>query len=122
MNKKQINELLEACKIETIDLSDKEKEVMAEAIKQEFIPDPEINFNDAKFALSEEDENQLVDIIGYRCSWKTKARIRRRLENSDVLPFASIFNRLVRKGDEWRYQAGQSYTDEIRTIREIILD
>ena len=38
------------------------------------------------------------------------------------MPTYGILERLTKEGEDWSYRAGQSYPDEIRTIREIILE
>lgn len=80
-------------------------------------------FNDLKMMLSEADVDGIIEIIGHRCRVKTCMRLRSILTYSpSLIPSYGILDRLTR--DErgvWSYCAGQSYPDEIRTLREIIL-
>ena len=59
-------------------------------------------FNDLKTKLTEQDIEQIVAIVGNRCSQKTKVRIR------SILTYGPS-------------TAGQSYVDEIRTVRNCIV-
>lgn len=82
----------------------------------------QINFNDHKLNLTEDDIDQLVIIITYRCSEKTKRRVRSILSyNPSLIPIAGILNRLIKEDGHWEYCAGQSYPDEVRLVRELIL-
>jgi hypothetical protein len=82
----------------------------------------QLNFNNQKTSLSETDIDQLVSIIGERCRLKTVQRLRSILTYSaSSLRSYGIFDRLIKDKDRWEYVAGQSYTDEIRTVRELIL-
>jgi len=82
----------------------------------------QINFNDYKTQLTENDIDQIVAIVGYHCRLKTLQRLRSVLtyHPSSVGHFG-ILGRLIKEGDKWGYVAGQSYPDEIRTVRECIL-
>ncbi len=89
------------------------------------------SFNNLKTNLTEEDIAQILSLVGNRCRLKTKMRLRSILTYSArSLPFFGIYERLAREeyadssGNSvyaWSYTAGQSYTDEIRTLRECIL-
>ena len=85
-----------------------------------------LNFNTEKLKLNDSDIDQLVDIIGSRCQYRTKARLRSILTYPsgvlNIMPTYGILERLTKEGEDWSYRAGQSYPDEIRTIREIILE
>jgi hypothetical protein len=81
----------------------------------------QVNFNNIK-ELTENDIDQLVNILGYRCRVKTCIRLRSVLTYSKSrIRSYGILDRLIKENGEWHYCAGQSYPDEIRTIREIIL-
>ena len=82
----------------------------------------QVNFNDLKHKLTNLDVDQLVILIGHGCRHKTKVRIRSILTYGwgSVGSFG-IYNRLIKEGGKWDYIAGQSYSDEIRTLRDCIL-
>lgn len=80
------------------------------------------SFNDLKTQLSEQDVDQIIEIIGHRCRIKTCNRLRSILTYSpSLVPTYGILERLTKENGGWSYCAGQSYPDEIRTLREIIL-
>lgn len=80
------------------------------------------SFNDLKNQLSEQDIDQIIEIVGYRCRVKTCNRIRSILTYSpSLIPTYGILERLTKENGGWSYCAGQSYPDEIKTLREIIL-
>lgn len=81
------------------------------------------NFNTLKDTLTDSDIDSILSVIGHRCRIKTWNRLRSILTyGKHIIKPYGILNRLYKndKG-EWHYCAGQSYTDEIRTVREIIL-
>jgi hypothetical protein len=79
-------------------------------------------FNDLKTQLTEDDINQIVALVGHRARFKTKKLIRNVLEYyPSSVRYAGILERLVKDGNEWEYIAGQSYPDEIRRVRELII-
>lgn len=90
----------------------------------------QLNFNSQKGKLTEKDIDQLVSIIGHRARQKTKSRLYSILKYSAVSlrPFG-IYERLLceviidkdNHEREWSYCAGQSYSDEIKTVRNLIL-
>ena len=80
------------------------------------------SFNDLKNNLSEQDIDQIIVLIGYRCRINTCNRIRATLSYfSSSIPSYGILDRLSKENERWSYCAGQSYPDEIKTIREIFL-
>jgi hypothetical protein len=79
-------------------------------------------FNDLKTDLTEDDRNQILEIVGYRCKIGTIRRMRSMLTYSpSLIPVYGILSRLTKMNGHWSYCAGQSYPDEIRTIKEIFL-
>lgn len=83
----------------------------------------EINFNDHKNSLTEKDIDQIIEVIGSRCRVNTIIRLRNNLTFSRaMIPTYGILSRLTKERGEWGYCAGQSYPDEIRTVRNIILN
>ena len=82
----------------------------------------QLNFNNQKNSLSDKDIEQIVAIVGHKCSQKTKTRIQSILKyGPSLIPTYGIFSRLIKENDQWEYIAGQSYPDEIRTLRNCIL-
>ena len=82
----------------------------------------QLNFNNQRDKLTEKDIEQLIDVIGSRCRAKTKDRLRSILTYGiGTIGHYGIFNRLIKENNDWSYCAGQSYPDEIRTVRELIL-
>lgn len=80
------------------------------------------SFNDLKNQLSEQDIDQIIEIIGHRCRVKTCNRLRSILTYSpSLIQTYGILERLTKENGKWSYCAGQSYPDEIKTLREIIL-
>ena len=80
------------------------------------------SFNDLKTQLSKQDVDQIVEIVGHRCRVKTCNRLRSILTYSpSLVPTYGILERLTKENGGWSYCAGQSYPDEIKTLREIIL-
>lgn len=83
----------------------------------------QLNFNNQKLELNDSDIDQLVKIITYKCSVKTTNRVRSILTYSpSLVPSYGILERLIKEDGRWSYCAGQSYPDEIRTVRNIILN
>jgi hypothetical protein len=83
----------------------------------------QLNFNNQKSNLSESDIDQIVSIITHRCRIETTNRVRSILTYSpSLIPSYGIFERLIKEDDgKWHYCAGQSYPDEIRTLRELVI-
>lgn len=80
------------------------------------------SFNDLKAKLTEQDIDEILKIVGYRCRIKTCNRLRSIITYSpSLIPTYGILERLMKEDAGWVYVAGQSYPDEIRTLRNIIL-
>jgi len=82
------------------------------------------SFNTLKTELTESDISAILSIVGYRCREKTYNRLRSILKyGPSSIPTYGIFDRLTKAVDgSWEYTAGQSYPDEIRTLRDCILN
>lgn len=80
------------------------------------------SFNDLKTQLTESDIDQIVALVGSRCGIKTLQRLRSILTYgpSSIKRYGPL-ERLHKTNGNWIYYAGQSYPDEIRTLRECIL-
>ena len=85
-------------------------------------PFREKTFNELKNELTENDIDQIIEIVGKRCRMKTITRLVSMLKYSaSTIPSYGILERLTRdRWNFWSYCAGQSYPDEIRIIRNII--
>lgn len=80
------------------------------------------NFNDLKTKLTELDIEQIVAIVGYRCRIKTVQRLTSILKyGPSTIGSYGILSRLIKESGCWEYVTGQSYTDEIRIVRDCIL-
>ena len=81
------------------------------------------NFNSLRKDLTENDIENIAILVSKRCRVKTFRKILANLTyNVSQIPFYGILNRLYKQNNEWHYCAGQSYTDEIRTVRNIIIN
>jgi len=72
--------------------------------------------------LNQEQQEAILGIIGKRCRQPTKERLARRL----ALPLAlweryGIYSRMIIEDQSAYYICGQSWHDEMRTLRECIL-
>ena len=80
----------------------------------------QVNLNNAP-ELDEHDVDQLVRLLGARCRDAKLRRLRSMLTyGRHALGNYGIYNRVIKENGVWSYCAGQSYTDEIRTVRELI--
>jgi hypothetical protein len=85
--------------------------------------------HDAKFnngaSLTDTQQTQILTIIGKRCRAETKDRLSRRLALPlSLWPSYGIFSRLILADGNDRdpyYICGQSWSDEMRTLRNCIL-
>lgn len=71
--------------------------------------------------LTKDEVDALVEILGYRCLDKTKLRLRRVLSFVPNIVSFGIYYRLMLSPRIF-YCAGQSYPDEIRFIRKLLLE
>lgn len=73
-------------------------------------------------SLNDDDIEQLMDILAMRCRSKTCKALHSVLRYSaSLIPRYSIIERLTKQNGKWEYTAGQSHSDEIATIRKIML-
>ena len=80
------------------------------------------SFNDLKGNLTEQDIDDIISIVGAYCRIKTIEKLRANLKySSAAMETCSIMSRLIKEDGTWHYIAGQSYPDEIRTVRNIML-
>lgn len=71
--------------------------------------------------LTDEERTELYSLLGSGCQMHTKNRLWNRLGAISLIPCKGILRRLIVR-PYVHYNAGQSYPDEIRTVREVILD
>lgn len=83
----------------------------------------QINFNNYKEKMTEKDKEEIFEILAKGTRQKTRELLALRLEKHlDLIPEFGILDRLIKESYGWNYCAGQSYPDEIRTVRKIILE
>ena len=81
------------------------------------------NFNNTKHDFTEDDINQIISIIGYRCHIKTLNRLRSMLTyGKSAIPIYGILERLTKEDNTWSYCAGQDYSAEMKILRDAILN
>jgi len=73
--------------------------------------------------LTEEEVDAIVAIVGYGCRQRTKGRLRWALKACPSIESYGIYSRVLlgEDGQAASYCAGQSYPDEIRTVKECLL-
>jgi hypothetical protein len=71
--------------------------------------------------LNEEEQYSLIFLLGHGCREKTKAALRAAAARIPHVTNAGIFERVQIQNDRVSYCAGQSYPDEIRTVRECLV-
>ncbi len=74
-----------------------------------------------KIDLTEDEVYAVVAVIGDHCQQKTKDKLCRRLALVSLMPNYGIYDRVI-ISPRASYCAGQSYPDEIRTVRRLILE
>lgn len=77
---------------------------------------------DSIHALNEKQREAFLSLIGKGCRQSTKDKLDRRLQ----IPLSlwkryGIFSRVILTDNDVEYICGQSWTDEMRTLRECIL-
>jgi len=80
-------------------------------------------FKEGEYSLTEKQKSDILSFVGKGCRENTKAKLSRRLD----VPLSlweryGIFSRIVLDNDGASYICGQSWTDEMRTLRECILN
>jgi hypothetical protein len=82
----------------------------------------QINFNNYREKLKEDDIDQLVSLICDKCRAATYNDVREAMtKHSSLIPRFGIFDRLIKDNGKWRYVAGQSYPEEMREVRKLII-
>ena len=72
--------------------------------------------------LTEKQKDDILDMIGKGCRQRTKERLERAL-NTPLFCWKryGIYSRMTLNGEGADYICGQSWTDEMRVLRECIL-
>lgn len=74
-----------------------------------------------RHTLTDNDIDQIIAIIGYRCRIKTINKLRFSLNWFPHRPNYGIYSRLIKENGKWAYICGQSWNDEMRTLRQCII-
>jgi hypothetical protein len=83
----------------------------------------QINFNNHRSKLTEKDTDEIYELLSNRLRQANKVLLAKRLnDHLELIPHYGILERITKEPYGWNYCAGQSYPDEIRTVRKIILD
>lgn len=83
----------------------------------------QINFNNYKEKMTEKDKEEIFEILAKGTRQKTRELLAKRLDRDlNLIPKYGILDRLIKESYGWSYCAGQSYPDEIRTVRKIVLE
>jgi len=83
----------------------------------------QINFNNNRERMTDDDKQQIFDLLSKGLRTKNFNLLHRRIfEHLFMIPYHGILERIIKDDSGWSYCAGQSYPDEIRTIRKIILE
>ena len=83
----------------------------------------QINFNNHREQLTEIDIKELYELLSKGLRQNNRELLAKRLEKHlNLIPYYGILDRLIKESDGWSYCAGQSYPDEMRTVRKIILE
>lgn len=75
-----------------------------------------------KHQLTDEQKQSFVDVFGHRCHEQTKTRLWSVITYPSGLDNYGIYNRVMFDSTGCHYVAGQSYPDEIRTVRKLICE
>jgi len=75
----------------------------------------------AGVGLSEEEANSLHALVSNRCRENTKRELRYAISYIPNIRSFGIYIRVLFRNGQAEYCAGQSYPDEIRTVRECLL-
>lgn len=82
----------------------------------------QINFNNHRDQLTDQDKEEIFILLSGRLREKNRRLLKTRLDHHlELIPYYGILERIQKESYGWAYCAGQSYPDEIRTVRNIIL-
>lgn len=83
----------------------------------------QINFNNHRKNLTENDIDQIVKLVTSYCRVNIIQKIRANLTYfKGSIPYYEILERVIKENDLWLYCAGQDYREEIKTVRKIFLE
>lgn len=72
-------------------------------------------------SLTDQEQESLVRVFGAYCQERTKRRLAAVARWVPDIESYGIFNRVVFRNGECHYVTGQSYPDEIRVVRKLLL-
>lgn len=83
----------------------------------------QIDFNSAREILTDEDKQQIFDLLSSGLRQKNRDLLHRRIHHHlGMIPYHGILSRVMKEQHGWTYCAGQDYREEIKTVRKIILE
>lgn len=79
-----------------------------------------------KYELTDEDKQQILDLLTHRCRRETKDRVRLRLDYITSQPAYDIFERVIKKelpdgSTKWTLCVGQDWDQQIKDTRDVFL-
>jgi hypothetical protein len=79
-----------------------------------------------EYELTEEDKQQIYDLLTYRCRRKTKDDIMGRLNYIMCQPASALFERVIKEefsdgSTKWVMIAGQDYNEQMKDTRNLLL-
>ena len=79
-----------------------------------------------EYELSDEDKQQIFDLLTHRCRRKTKDQIMGRLKYIMCQPASALFERVIKEefsdgSTKWVMIAGQDYTEQLKDTRNALL-
>jgi hypothetical protein len=82
----------------------------------------QFNFNSDRELLTDDDKQQIFELLSKGLRANNYNLLNDRIFNClGMIPYHGILGRVIKEDCGWSYCAGQSYPDEIRTVRKIIL-
>ena len=83
--------------------------------------DRQTGWIDREFELTDHQKTAFMEIFGKRCSSRTKNRLQHFINHPTMYADYAIYDRVIFQNGGCQYTAGQSYPDEIREIRRLIM-
>jgi hypothetical protein len=107
-------------KFTPLQLSEMGKEVSLQNVKSQCLRMD--NWEDWEYYLTDQDRQQIADLLGGRIS--TREIVRSRLRFLPELPSFWAFDRIIfcKHSKRWTYTAGQDYPGELAMIRKYFLN
>ena len=99
----------------------RKKAYKQEVSSNEYFQDTLQHRIDCKIGLSEKESSSLFALFSHGCRQHTKTRLRSVIAYIPTIPNYEIYGRIMFENDTVSYCAGQSYPDEIKTVRDLLL-